>query len=303
MALTYGAPLSDDLKILMNADLTVLTCWLKYHNLVLSSKSKVMCFSLTNEYFIHGVGLHDLNCDRNRCNVSCLELEAVSEFKYLGVTIDSKLNWKSHIQTVKQNIYYALNRIFHLRRLVPPNLMTSIYYALVNSRLEYGISCWGSAFVSNLKPIITAQKKIVRIMLFKPSWEPSFPLFQSIKVLPLRQLYVYKVLRLFYSRSGFNNLTSNNFTHSLRASNTVIVPRARTEHVRRFAINIAPHIFNKLPTDISNRSRLNKFLINLRIWLLSRSGVEDLIQIVTKFNVHCMFKLMNIICLENPLVL
>lgn len=174
-----------------------------------------------------------------------------------------------------------MNKIFHLRKLVPSNLLIAIYYALVNSRLEYGISCWGSAFISNLQPLITAQKKIIRVMLFKPSWEPSLPLFNSLNILPLRNLYVYKVLRLFYLRGGYTNVSENEI-YSLRSSTAVIVPRARTERYRRFATIIAPFIYNRLPPDICNHIECKSlFFRSLRNWLLSRSDVEELMQVLT----------------------
>lgn len=118
-------------------------------------------------------------------------------------------------------------------------------------------------------------------MFHKPRWEPSFPLFKSLNILPLRHLYVYKVLRLFYLRGGHNTIRRTITNRSLRTAHAVTVPRTRTEHLRRFITVIAPFIYNKLPTDICNgNDQCKRFSKNLRNWLFSKSDVEDLMCVV-----------------------
>ena len=61
--------------------------------------------------------------------------------KYLGVHIDSKLNWKSHVNAIARKLNRANNMLNKVRDFVNVNVLKSIYYASFESHINY--SCIG----------------------------------------------------------------------------------------------------------------------------------------------------------------
>ena len=86
-------------------------------------------------------------------------IELKNTVKFLGIYIDSKLDWHDHIKFIKNKLSsgnYAINRIKHL--LSHKHLIT-LYYSLIYPYLDYGIILWGSTHTSYLKQIQIMQKK------------------------------------------------------------------------------------------------------------------------------------------------
>ena len=72
------------------------------------------------------------------------DVNQVTSYKYLGVTIDNKLQWDEHAS----NIYKKANkRIYFLRKLkefrIDPTLIELFYQATIQSVLTFCITGWG----------------------------------------------------------------------------------------------------------------------------------------------------------------
>ena len=86
-------------------------------------------------------------------------LNKVNSTKYLGVILDDKLNWSSHVSYVHSKLCKASHIISKLRYYVSLSALKMVYYSLVHSNISYCISAWGSAPKSTFNPLITVQKK------------------------------------------------------------------------------------------------------------------------------------------------
>ena len=74
-----------------------------------------------------------------------VEIEYVQEFKYLGVTIDNKLNWRKHIENQTKKAQIALNvgrRMIGQSWGLKPKQMTWLYRSVVRPILTYGAIVW-----------------------------------------------------------------------------------------------------------------------------------------------------------------
>ena len=91
-------------------------------------------------------------------------LESVENIKFLGVTIDNKVNWKKHIISVTNKVRCSIAQLYGMRRIIPKDLKISVYNAIVNSQLSYAIPVWGG-FATNdsLKPLFIVQKRHLEI--------------------------------------------------------------------------------------------------------------------------------------------
>ena len=94
---------------------------------------------------------------------SNLALERVSEIKFLGFIVNEKLDWSPHISRVSRKLSSITGVLYNLRNYIPQdlNLKKSIYFSLVNSYINYGITVWGSGGdKARLQPIFASQKNV-----------------------------------------------------------------------------------------------------------------------------------------------
>jgi hypothetical protein len=85
--------------------------------------------------------------------------------KFLGVYVDESLDFKTHCCVNLNNKLSSSPFMFVILRRSTFNLATlkSVYFAYVQSHLQFGIICWGNSTLANL--VFQTQKKIVRAML------------------------------------------------------------------------------------------------------------------------------------------
>ena len=79
-----------------------------------------------------------LNANKNSLNVSKTELIIFKpKIKPLDFKIDSKLNWKSHVNATATKLNRANAMLYKVRNFVNANILKSIYYALFESHVNY----------------------------------------------------------------------------------------------------------------------------------------------------------------------
>lgn len=261
----------------MNHDLELLRKWFALHSMVLSSKTRFMPFVFKNqkEDIPENLFIHSVLCNGLHCLPTCIKIERVNEFKYLGVFLDCKLDFLCHISKIKSQLNAALRKFYVLRDYCSKDTLRMLYFALVNSRLDYGIALWGSTYFESIKQILLTQKHFVRLINFKSAREPSWPIFKKMNIFPLRSLYIYKVLKLFFIRGGYLK-TKNVVRYNLRVNNLCSVVFTRKEYCRRSFGIMAPSLFNSLPDLIKASSNLNIFLKHIKDWLFSFDGFSEI---------------------------
>ena len=108
--------------------------------------------------------------------------------RYLGIIIDSHLTWKSHISFIGKKIRRNIGIISKLRHFVNNKILINLYYALIYPFLTYGIVIWGNTYFSNVKPILTLQKKVIRIMTFSGFHDHTNGIFIELKLLKFPEI-------------------------------------------------------------------------------------------------------------------
>ena len=69
-------------------------------------------------------------------------LEWVAHSRLLGVTIDHKLGWSTHIKELKKNFANKLSLI-KKSRFLPKQDLLNPYFKVIIPAVTYGISVWG----------------------------------------------------------------------------------------------------------------------------------------------------------------
>jgi hypothetical protein len=94
--------------------------------------------------------------------------------------------------------------------------------------------------------------------------DSSLPLYISLKILPLKYLYIFRVLRIFFIRGGHLQGNLNVHSERLQNLNRVSIPFPRTEAYKRFYTFAAPKLLNFLPILVSSSVTKTSFIKYLK---------------------------------------
>ena len=118
------------------------------------------------------------------------KMDQCSTYKYLGVHLDENLNWKAHVDYLCKKLSKMCGIFSKLRHCCSKDLMKAIYFALVESHMQYCNMIWGNANQNVLKPLINLQNKIMKIICFAPySSDEVESLYVDLKLLSLQKLH------------------------------------------------------------------------------------------------------------------
>ena len=218
---------SEVLNSEFSTELINVSDWLIANKLSLNiSKSNFVTFSTRQKAVKKSLYIKILN----------IPLEEKKSTKYLGVIVDQHLNWSSHIEYIHQKITKGVGMLAKLRHYVPLNNLRQIYFALVQSHINYAILNWGFATPTNLKNIDISMKKCARVMLFKFKNEHSAPLFNTLKLLNFKINFKLKLAQFLWLTKNENlpGCTQHffNISHNVLTRQDFILPFPRTNHKR-----------------------------------------------------------------------
>ena len=135
--------------------------------------------------------------------------------------------------------------------IVAPDCLQTLYYSLIHSHFTYGIIAWGN---SNLKSLITLQKRAIRVIHNAPYNGHTDPRFMSSGILKIPDLFIYQSLIFMYDYlvnrlpPSFNGISTLNCDRSngraTRQSTLFYTPRCHSAFVRKLPLYFLPHLWN-----------------------------------------------------------
>ena len=180
-----------------------------------------------------------------------------NSIKYLGIIIDSNLNWKEQVHELCKKISRGIGILSKLRHFVSKRILIQIYYSLIYPYLTYSVIIWGNTYWSNVKPLFIMQKKAIRIINFLTYQEHTFSYFKKdnfLKFGDIVKLYTALFMYQFYRDRlpvAFDDFfVLNNMKHDynrrLLSKCSYSLPLVRTNY-GIFSINFSsPKIWNDI---------------------------------------------------------
>jgi hypothetical protein len=205
--------------------------------------------------------LHKNNCENNICN--CDLIKSVESYKYLGVLIDSKLKWNTHINHIFKKILPMLAVSYKLKHLLNKSTLKTFYHSLIESRFSYGVTFWGGSYPTHKKALNKLIKKIQKKLSI------------SDKVLNLQQLFFKRSCIYFYKKQFSQNQLPHN---NLRNKNIPSI-RPNLEVTRHQSVYTTLKLFNSLPNSLKLEKTLRKFKISLNDHVTKNSNITDIINV------------------------
>ena len=116
---------------LLNYELSKICDWLGANKLALNvSKTKFIVFYTFNKHAINP-----------KLNINGNNIERVTNFVILGLTINPTLSWNHHINKISLNIPKSIGILYRLRDIYPRAVLQNLYNALIIPQFSYCILC------------------------------------------------------------------------------------------------------------------------------------------------------------------
>ena len=75
------------------------------------------------------------------------DLESRKIIKFLGVNLDEKLTWFSHIQMIKSKISKGLGIIYKAKKCLPQHTLRTLYYSFIYPYLSLKFGEWLEIYI------------------------------------------------------------------------------------------------------------------------------------------------------------
>ncbi len=168
----------------INAELMLIKDWLKLNKMSLNvQKSKYIIFHTPKKKLD---SLHPI--------IDGTIIERVSEFNFLGLTLDKNLNWKGHLNKISNNISKSIGILNQIKRVIPLKTKILRYNSLIPPHLNFGMLVWRY----HCERVSKLQKKSIRILSLSKYNAYTKPIFKQLKLLKVKDILWLQELKFYY---------------------------------------------------------------------------------------------------------
>ena len=143
----------------LQKDITSLTNWSRFNHLVMNEeKTKTML--VTGRRLQKKLDTFDIHLSMNGKN-----LEQVSSFKLLGLTLDDELSFDVHVEKLCTKLSQRIAVLSKIKRCLPHRERIIYYNAMIKPVILYGSTVWTVTSKENLNRVLKLQKRAARVIL------------------------------------------------------------------------------------------------------------------------------------------
>ena len=198
----------------------------------------------------------------------------VNNVKNLGTTLDSHLEMKSHVRSLKKSLLFQLKKISSIRNCLTRDACKYLVTSIIFSKLDYCNSLLFGTTSENIKHLQGIQNNAARLIYQQKRRDDATPLLARLHWLPVQERIKFKAAVMAYTcvtKSAPCYLqelcTIYSPPRSLRSSADdclLSVPRIQRKAGERSFSHFGPVTWNQLPLGIRKSPSLNVFKSRLK---------------------------------------
>lgn len=241
IATVYHDQSYTGLETTINQDLKILSCYMKNSRLALNvSKTQYMIFNTPQNMLL-------------KIEYDNFGLLKADNFKYLGVTLDTKLKFKNHIDLLKSKLSSVAGVFWRISNCIRESTKRMLYFAFFSSLLEYGIEFYGTSTTSKIAELQVIQNRAIKNLFNLDRLTSTVAIHRDFKILKVKDMFQLKLMKLVHS-------VDNKLLHS---NTKVILNNQIHHHNTRHAGDI--HISNNHRSSLASyNTEYNKLNISTR---------------------------------------
>ena len=125
-------------------------------------------------------------------------LDMVQKVKYLGVQVDSSLDWKEQIKVISFKVSKALGLLKHAKTFLPESSLRLLYFSIVEPHFRYCCSVWGCCGSNTLLELQKLQSRAVRILANSAFDALSSPIIKKLGWMKIADLISFESNQLVF---------------------------------------------------------------------------------------------------------
>lgn len=188
--------------------------------------------------------------------------------KNLGVIMDDKLNFKSHVSHICRSAYVTLKGLYHIKDYVTTELKIKLCDSLVLSKLNYCDAVYGPGLTAECSNRIQkVQNSCVRFSMHIPRWQHITPYLKEVGWLSMRErrwvhlcCLVFNVIQTKVPKYLYDKIQRRCDAHDVTTRNcemTLSIPVHHLETYKKCFAYQAANIYNQLPKSYKQESVTN----------------------------------------------
>ncbi|PFX19180.1 putative RNA-directed DNA polymerase from transposon X-element [Stylophora pistillata] len=258
--LTYAGSNLENVQFCLNEDLENVFNWLQANKLTLNmTKTEFMLIGSRQR-------LNTLTASPT-IRMNNTQVSQVTATKSLGVIIDAKLDWYSHIEKLTKKIASGIGALKRIRHLISASALHLIYQALVKPHFDYCDIVWGSCGNTRRDELQKLQNRAARVLTFSNYDADATELLGFLgwkNLARLQEIHkatmMVKCLHGLAPRYLYSKFTWRDSAYDLRDSEIKLnVPLPRTNYYRKSFSYNGTTLWNSLPRDMRNTESLGLF--------------------------------------------
>ena len=185
-------------------------------------------------------------------------LETVESHKHLGITFNSTLSWKHHIENIASVANKKVSLLTRLKHILDRKTLLIMYTSFVRPSLEYANVLWNNCTDGESDQLESIQRRAVRIITGGIIRSPTNLLYEEIGIETLKKRREKNIV-LFFHKIIHNNAPSyllefkpipNPHRVNLRSANNLTTPRCRLVKYQESFLPQAINSWNKLNNSL-----------------------------------------------------
>lgn len=268
-SLYYHGKSIHSISARINEELDCISEWLAANKLSLNvDKTNYIIFSRTNKHY-----------DDVEISIKGKNVKRVDSTKFLGVFVDSHLNWKMHLTYVRNKLSKCCGIMSKAKRYLHKEILCNLYYTFAYPYFTYCNIVWGNTFKTYLSQVEKLQKRIIRIITCSPYRAYTYPLYKENKLLDIYEIheYVYSFFMYKYYHDDLPSVFENFFiqnqtvhSYSTRQSNHFHLPKCKSDLSQRCTRYNGAVVWNSIPESMKRISSLQSFKFAFKRHILCR---------------------------------
>ena len=252
-------------------DLNALSTWCVENGIGMNvEKTKLMVFGQPTK--LKELPPVEITCGQAKINM-------VANYKYLGVTLDSQLNFNKHVQSTIAIVTDKLSQFRRMRFFLDTKAAVLVYKNMILPMLEYGDIFLVGATVENRKKLQVLQNKGIRCALNRDRDVSTDDLHTEIKLARLKQRREQHLLNyMFDLAQNRNNLKKRASVGVRTRSHNKRLLKSKKPTTEKFKRSVAykgPKTWNELPKEFHYLETRKLFSSKIKLHLELKKAAKQ----------------------------
>ena len=192
-----------------------------------------------------------------------------SQIKFLGIILDENLTFNDHVNEVCNKLKRLFHIFYNIRDYLSKENIKTIYYALVYSRIKYGLSVYGQACNTKVNRIQILQNQLLKVLTNKEYRFSTDKLHIELELLKIKDIKEQEILAFVHNSlsnslppvfNGYFETLASNHNRNTRNGKNLITISTHTTNIEGLSIKIqGAKLWNKTNKDLKQIPKAKKF--------------------------------------------